>query len=482
MIRVASLFHILGYFLLALGALMLCLLVVAHWLENDPALFGIASLVTAAVGALMLFVFPQPEHDLNHREGLLLVALIWTGMSLLGAIPFYLSPHFGSFADAFFETVSGFTTTGATVLANVEVLSHELQLWRCFTHWLGGMGIVLLGIAVLPLLGVGGMALYRAEFSGAKSEKLKPRITETALALWKIYVALTVAEYAALRFAGMSAFEALCHTFSTLGTGGFSSRTASIAAFNSPLIESIIIVFMMLAGINFTLHYRLWVQRRPSQFFADVEMRFYFTVMAAATLVIAGSLVLQNGYSLSLALRRSLFQVSSILTTTGFVTDNFELWLPLPQLILLALMFVGGCTGSTAGGLKSSRILLLFKLVGREFKRLVERRGVFAIRMGGEVIPETAIQGLLNMVYLTFVVFFTACLLLAATGVDVLTCIAAVTATMFNIGPGLGDVGPVEHYGHLSAVAKWVLSICMLAGRLEFYTVLVLLTPAFWRK
>ena len=354
-----------------------------------------------------------------------------------------------------FEAVSGFTTTGATVLSDVEVLSSPLQFWRCFSHWLGGMGIVLLGVAILPLVGHGGMHFYRAEFSGAKSEKLKPRITETALSLWRIYFSLSVLLFVALRFAGMNGFDAICHTFSTLGTGGFSTRTASIAGFESKTIEYLIILFMLLAGISFVQHYRLWVERRPRGFFGDVETRFYVLTIAVATVIIGTILILDKGYALEAAFRSALFQVTAITTGTGFVTDNFEIWHPLPQLMLLALMFVGGCTGSTTGGLKVSRLLLLAKVVDREFKRMVERRGVFAVRLGGDVIPEATIQSLLNLVYLAFVVNFVSCLLLAAMGVDVLTSIAAVAASMFNIGPGLGGVGPLDNYGHLPAMAKW---------------------------
>jgi trk system potassium uptake protein TrkH len=368
------------------------------------------------------------------------------------------------------------------VLADVEVLPHSIQFWRCFTHWLGGMGIVLLAIAILPLVGVGGMPLYRAEFSGAKSEKLKPRITETAIALWKIYLAFTLTEYLALRWAGMNRFEAACHTFSTLGTGGFSTRTASIQAFNSVAIESIIILFMLLSGMSFALHYRFWVERKPRSIFSDIELRFFLLIVGVTTAAIVPSLIFTNNISPGSALRNSLFQVSSIITTTGFVTSDFEKWSSFAQLILLSLMFFGGCTGSTAGGLKASRILLLLKVVGREFKRMVERKGVFAVRMGSQIFPEPAVQSLLNLVYLAFLTNFVSCLLLAVSGVDVLTSIGAVVACMFNIGPGLGLVGPVEHYGHLPALAKWVLSGCMLAGRLEFYTVLVIFTPAFWRR
>lgn len=482
MIRAVALLRVAGLFLAALGTVLAVFLALTVWLGGDPRLFGIPALLSGGIGTVCVLAVRRPSHDLSQREGILLVCGVWLMVCFFGALPFYLSPYFRTFTDAFFETVSGFTTTGATVLERVEVLPRELQLWRCMTHWFGGMGIVLLGIAILPLVGIGGMALYRAEFSGARSEKLKPRVAETALALWRIYLALTLALYLALRGAGMDAFEAACHAFSTLGTGGFSTRTASIAAFDSPLIEYIIIVFMLLAGVNFTRHYGLWVEHRPGKFWADRELRYYLAVATAATVIIVLSLLHFPGYPLATALRKSLFQTTSILTTTGFTSDDFERWLPLPQLVLLTLMFVGGCTGSTAGGLKAARVLLLFKLVGREFRRMVERRGVFAIRLGADVIPEYTIQSLLNMVYLTLMVFIVAALALAATGVDVLSSIAAVAASIFNIGPGLGSVGPSEHYGHLPYAAKWVLSGCMLAGRLEFYTVLVILSPSFWRK
>jgi trk system potassium uptake protein TrkH len=481
-IRYSALRYILGQFLLVLAATMLFPLA---WglLRGQPgvAALGWSALITGAAGLSLFLSVERPERDLNQREGLMLVVLTWFAVSLFGALPFVFSPHYQSVTDAVFESTSGFTTTGATVLDDVEVLSEPVQLWRHFSHWLGGMGIVLLGVAVLPLVGHGGMQLYRAEFSGARSEKLKARVTETAFALWKIYFAYTVAVGLALYAAGMTGFEALCHSFSTMATGGFSTRTASVGGFQSPLIEWIILVFMLLAGISFVQHYRLLVEWRPKRFFLDYEIKAYTALAVAATLVITFTLAL-SGYEPALALRRAAFQVVSILTTTGFATDDFEVWHPLAQLTLLALMFVGGCTGSTAGGLKVSRIVLLARVVDREFKRMVERRGVFAVRVGGNVIGETTVQSLLNLVYLSFVVNFVSCLMLAALGVDVLTAISAVAASMFNVGPSLGAVGPTEHYGHLPALAKWVLAVDMIAGRLEFYTLIVILTPAFWRK
>jgi trk system potassium uptake protein TrkH len=443
---------------------------------------GYAFGITLACGTGLMLALKKPTTELNQREGLLMVVAIWVAVGVFGCLPFYFSPFFPSFTDAFFEAISGFTTTGATILGDVAVLPNAIQFWRCFSHWIGGMGIVLLGVAILPLVGHGGMQLYRAEFSGAKSEKLKPRIQEAAFSLWKIYFALTIAQFLALRMAGMNAFEAMCHTFSTLGTGGFSTRTESVGGFNSLAIEYIIIFFMAIAGMSFVQQYRLWVEGRPGTFFRDFEIRHYVGIIAITSILIAVIIGFDEGYSPEKAFRTALFQVTSIMTTTGFATDDFEVWHPLPQLILLALMFVGGCTGSTAGGLKVSRIVLLSRVVDREFKRMVERRGVFAVRVSDTVVSEPTIQSLLNLVYLAFLVNFVSCLLLAAVGVDVLTAISAVAASMFNIGPGLGGVGPAENYGHLPALAKWVLSACMVAGRLEFYTVLVILTPAFWRK
>jgi len=344
------------------------------------------------------------------------------------------------------------------------------------------MGVILLGIAILPLIGVGGIVLYRAEFSGARSERLTPRIAETAKALWKIYALFSVAEYLALRLAGLDWFESACHTFSTMGTGGFSTRTISVEAFHSPAGEGIIIFFMLLAGVNFTLHYRLLVEGRVRRFAVDSELRYYVMIVAGTTLAITASLHYASGLAAGTAVRAALFQVSSIMTTTGFSSTNFELWPPFAQLLLVALMFAGACTGSTAGGLKTGRIILLKRVVGREFRRMVDRRGVFTVRLGGEPVSESAIQGLLNLVYLAFLVNFAASLVLAACGVDIITSITAVAACMFNVGPGLGGVGPYDNYGGLPALAKWALSFCMLAGRLEFYTVIVLFVPEFWSK
>jgi len=362
------------------------------------------------------------------------------------------------------------------------MLSRPIQLWRCFSHWLGGMGIVLLGLAILPLVGQGGMYLYRAEFSGAKSQRLTPRVLETTKALWKIYILLTLLAILALWLAGMDGFEAVCQSFSTLGTGGFSTRTASIAGFDSALIEYIIIVFMLLSGMSFILHYRLWIERQPRSLWSDYELRGYLLLLLGATAIIASVLLWKNHMGGEQAFRAALFQVTSIITTTGFVTDDYAAWYPLCQLTLFMLMFVGGCTGSTAGGIKVARVLFLSRVVDREFRRMAEPQGVFTIHLGGETTPEPAVNGLLNLVYLSWLVIIFAWLLLTALGVDLLTSLSAVVACVFNVGPGLGGVGPLNTYEQLPDMAKWILSLCMIAGRLEFYTLLVILTRPFWQR
>lgn len=482
MIRWPNVLQILGYFILGLALSLLFptlfSLIVAD--EGQMALVTTA-LCAFALGGAAVLGFRRPRLELSHREGILLVAATWIAAGFIGALPFYFSGHFPSFTDALFESVSGFTTTGATILKDIEALPRSLLLWRSLTHWIGGMGIILLGIAILPLIGVGGMELYRAEFSGARSEKLTPRIAETALSLWRVYLAFSVAEYLCLRWLGMDSFDALCHTFATMATGGFSTRNASIEAFANPALEYVIIVFMILAGINFTQHYRLLLERRPAAFYKDSEIRIYLLTILVATAALTFTVTSETNSWLD-AFRLSLFQAVSILTTTGFSTADFELWAPFAQLLLLALMFAGGCTGSTAGGLKIARLSLLFRVVGREFRRMVERRGVFAVRLDGESVTEKTIQGLLNLVYLSFLINFAASIILTALGVDILTAISAVAASMFNVGPGLGSVGPADDYAMLPLLAKWTLTFCMIAGRLEFYTLLVIFTRAFWRK
>jgi trk system potassium uptake protein TrkH len=479
----ANLLWVLGSYV---GVLACCLLLPLCWaLAQDPTAVGIfqkSLLVTVLAAALLLLLGRRREaRELREREAILLVVLVWLAVCGFSALPFVFSPAYASATDALFEATSGLTTTGATVLERVEVPGPALQLWRCFTHWLGGMGIVVLGLAVLPLLAHGSQGLYRAEFSGAAAQRLRPRIREVAAALWKIYLLLTALLCGALYVAGMTPLEALCHSFSTLGSGGFSTRTESIAGFDSPLIEYILIVFMLFAGISFVQHYRFWLQGKVGKVLGDYELRAFAALVATATLPIAVLLYRESG-DWEPALRAALFQVVSISTTTGFASADFAQWQPLAQMLLLTLMFVGGCTGSTAGGLKVARAVLLGRVIRREFLRISEPQGIFRIRVGGEVLGEDTVHALLNLIYLAGIFLLVASIAITATGIDVFTALAAVVACQFNVGPGLGGVGPLESYAFFSDPAKWVLMACMIAGRLEFYTLLVVFSRHFWRQ
>jgi trk system potassium uptake protein TrkH len=484
MIRQKLIVELLGRFLVLFSAPMLPLVMLALAGEkDDPRPLLYAFLLTVGTG-LALVAFTRQERkraEMSVREALVVVLLFWTTAAVFGSLPFVFSGNFPTLTDALYESVSGLTTTGATILPDVEVLTPSVQLWRHLTHWLGGMGVVLLMIAVLPLIGFGTAQLYRAQFAGSKPEKLKPRFLETARSLWKLYVAFTLAEYTALRIAGMDSFEAIAHSFSTMGTGGFSTRTASVAGFVSPAVEYVIVLFMVVASINFTRHYWLWVERRPRAFFFDIEVRSHLFIIAVATATVMCFLLL-DGQRGEPAFRSALFQVTAIVTCTGFATADFEQWRPGAQVLLLALMYIGGNTGSTSGGLKTFRVVLMTRVIHRQLKQLLEKRRVIALRLGGGVVPDEAAADALSLVSLALLFNFAASLLLTATGVDVLTSISAVPSAMSNVGPGLGTVGPAENYGHLPAAAKWILMVTMLAGRLEFYSALVIFTPSFWRR
>jgi trk system potassium uptake protein len=483
LIRYDAIGFIFGQFLLVFALSMLLPIGVAAYLNDGDlaSLAGTAAGVTV-LGSLLLGFCPRPTTDLNLREGVLLLVVLWTGVILLGSIPFALNPAFEHYADALFETASGFTTTGATILPDVEVLSPSLQLWRHLMHWLGGMGVILLAIAILPLLGIGSMALYKAQSGTIKSERLRPRIIETARALWKLYVAATVLLYAGLRLAGMGPLDAICHSFSTLSTGGYSTRTASVGAFESNTIEYLIILFMVFASINFTVHFRVLQDRSPFSYLRDLEVRLHLGVLTVCTFLATASLIENQNYGLEQAIRRAAFHIVSIGSTTGFAAENYELWRPFPQMLIFLIGIFGGNTGSTAGGIKSLRVCLALLALQREFKKIVERRGVFTIRVNGQTVPDSQVSSSLALIFIALFVLIGASAMLAATGLDLATSISATTACMFGVGPGFGAVGPAEHYGHLVPFAKVVLSVCMLAGRLEFFTLLLIFSSAFWRK
>ncbi|WP_058555457.1 TrkH family potassium uptake protein [Thiohalocapsa sp. ML1] len=445
--------------------------------------FIYAFLVILGAGGFIWLPVARGREDLRLRDGFLVVVLFWVGLGLAGALPFLLSPQPElSLTDAVFESMSGLTTTGATVIVGIDDLPHSVLWYRQQLQWLGGMGIIVLAVAVLPMLGVGGMQLYRAEMPGPmKDTKLTPRITETAKALWYIYVWLTVACALAYWAAGMTPFDAIGHAFSTVAIGGFSTHDASIGWYDSTLIEMIAVVFMLLSGVNFALHFVAVRRTDPRIYWQDSEFRFYIFLLALTTLIVTVALFTTDTYlNWGDAFTLGLFQVVSVGTTTGFTTAQFYDWPPFVQILLLFLAFVGACAGSTGGGIKVIRFLLLIKQGVREIGRLIHPSAQLPVRVGNKVINHRvvdAVWGFFSLYVATFVIMYLA---LAATGLDLITAFSAVAACLNNLGPGLADVG--AHYADMHDPGIWILTFAMLLGRLEIFTILVLLTPAFWRR
>ena len=475
--------YVVGTLILFLGLTMVAPLICWLW-YRDSSLTPLLSAmgITIAAGGILFLMFRREEAtQISQREGMAIVAVGWTAIGLFGALPFFLATPEWSFVDAFFESISGFTTTGASILTDIEALPKWLLLWRSFIQWLGGMGIIVLSIAILPFLGVGGMQLYKAEVPSPVPDKLKPRIRETAVILWKVYALFSVAETVLLMMGGMSFFDALCHAFTTMPTGGFSTRNASVAHFNSLYIDTVIIIFMILAGINFSLHYQL-LRGKPLAFWKDAECRFFLLAVLVISVLVGWNLWHSVYETVGRAMRYGIFQVVSIITTTGFATADYEQWPAMSQLILLLCMIMGASAGSTGGGMKCLRIMLCFKYCYRELFAMVHPRAVLAVKIGGRSVPDDVLRSVLGFLALYMGLFGVSAVLLAGLGVDFVTAIGAVASAIGNIGPGFGTVGPVENYAHLPALGKWLLIWCMLLGRLEIFTMLILLVPEFWRK
>ena len=478
----STLLNLLGFLdLLLAGSMTLPLLV--NWLYGEPHARGfiLSIVVTGVSGLLLMILFKRSRRDLTHREGFAIVALGWVSATFFGALPYLFSGTFEGLADACFEAASGFTTTGSTVLTEIEKNSHAVLFWRSFTQWLGGMGIILLSLAVLPLLGVGGMQLYKAEVPGPSPDKLRPRISHTARILWQVYFLISAAEVLVLWLGGMNLFDSLCHTFSTMATGGFSPKNESIEFYRSPFLEFAITFFMFVAGANFSLHYLL-LKGNFKALWEDDEFRFYGFVILVSTLMVTFNLWSSIRGDFFQSFRLAIFQVVSIITTTGFTTADFEKWPPFSQYLLLILMFIGGCAGSTGGAIKCVRILVILKQCLRELYHLVHPHAVLPVKLGRKVISSDTLYGIWGLFFLYLLIFFLASLALSLMGSDILTAVSAVATTLGNVGPGLGAVGPTDNFAHLPVAAKWILSACMLFGRLEIYTLLVLLLPEFWRK
>ena len=450
-----------------------------YYASGDTADIALSIGLTLAVGLSFTLIF-HSDKPLRTREGFVIVSLGWISAALFGALPFFFHGLFdGNFIDCVFETMSGFTTTGATVLTNIELVPKGLLFWRSLTHWLGGMGIILLAIIILPVLGLSTTQLFRAEVPGPTKEKISPKIKNTAMILWLIYLGLTILETTLLMFGGMDLYTALCHTFGTLATGGFSTLNASIAGFNSLYIEMVILVFMFLAGTNFVLHFYL-IQGRLGDFIRNREWRFYVGIILVSTIFVTVSVYLSGaGYNFWTSLRYASFQVVSITTTTGFVTANFELWPAFTKILLVMLMFAGGCAGSTGGGMKQIRIMIGAKFVIEEIKKLTYPNAVFSLKIGKEKIEEHVLKNVIAFIILFIMMFAFINLFLTFRGYDIVTSFAASIATLSNIGPGLARIGAIENYAFFDNISKVVLTFSMLLGRLELYSVLILLHYLF---
>ena len=437
---------------------------------------------TVGGGALLHLFFRGAKAEvITQREGMAIVAIAWTAIGLTGALPFYLGIENCSFVDAFFESVSGATTTGASILTDIESVSKGLLFWRSFIQWLGGMGIIVLSVAILPFLGVGGMQLYKAEVPSPVPDKLKPRIRDTSMILWKVYALVSLAQVVLLLLGGMSLYDALCHAFTTMPTGGFSTRNASVAHYNSVYLDTVIIVFMILAGINFSLHYQV-MRGRPLAFWRDSECRFFLGAVLVLVILVSFDVYGAVYRSVGQALRYGSFQVVSIVTTTGFATADYEKWPAMSQLILLLCMFLGASAGSTGGGMKCLRVMLCFKFCYKELFLLIHPRAVTHVKIAGKAVPDDIMRSVLGFMALYMGLFALSSVILAGMGVDFMTAVGAVAATIGNIGPGFGMVGPVDNYALIPEMGKWLLIWCMLLGRLEVFTVIILLVPEFWRK
>ncbi|MGM0771187.1 MAG: TrkH family potassium uptake protein [Halobacteriota archaeon] len=477
--RYSLVISVMGLLLLFLGPMMLVPLGVALYYGESPYPFAISFSLTTIVGSALSLRYSTDDREWEKREGFAIVAFGWFAAALFGSIPYIFDGV--TVLDALFESMSGFTTTGATVFVDIEAHSKSLLFWRSMTQWLGGMGIIMLFIAILPKLGVAGRQLFRAEAPGPKEDKLRPRIRETAKILWAVYVSISVVELLLLLIAGMSFYDACTHTFTTMACGGFSPYADSVAAFESPLIEGIITLFMFIAGANFALHYKTLYSDRKS-LLKDNEFKFYFLIVSLATVLLTLVLWRDTPGSIPASFRYAVFQVVSILTTTGYATTDFNLWTDSGKVVLLAMMFIGGCAGSTAGGIKVVRLLILLKYARNELFKAVHPKAIRPIKLNGKSVPGDIIQAIISFVVIYFFIFLISLAILSIFGMDLTSSVTASIATLGNIGPGFNMVGPMSNFSTVPAIGKLVLIANMWIGRLEVFTVIVMLTPEFWRK
>ena len=470
-----------------LGVAMLIPASVAYGYSEDVSAFLISSTICVAIG-LPGWFFTRKHNKLTNKDGFTIVTIAWVVTALAGSLPFYIGGYIPNFTDAFFESMSGVTTTGATIIGNpltlpnlpngIESLTHGILFWRSFIQWIGGMGIIVFTIAILPLLGVGGVQLFRAEVPGPVSDKITPRVRETAKYLWMVYFGFTLAETLLLGVGGMDWFDAICHSFTTMPTGGFSTKNAGIAHYGNSYIHYVMVLFMFFAGINFTLHFRA-ISGDVTSYFKDREFCYYLGIAAFITLCISLGLYVQGNSWSHHHFRDSLFQTVSILTTTGYVTADYELWPYFAQFILLLLMFVGGMGGSTGGGMKIIRVILILKYIAIETRQMLHTKAIIPIRIGSRYIPGDVIRNTVGFFLFYVFIFAATTLFLSAMDLDMNSAVGLAASAIGNIGPAFGDFGPTDNYSMLPDIGKWLLSFCMLLGRLEIFTVMVLFSRTF---
>jgi len=441
-----------------------------------------SGLITFGTGLVLWFFTKSAERQIGKREGYIIVTVTWLVISLFGTLPYLISNTIPNFTNAFFETISGFTTTGSSILDDIESMPKGLLFWRSLTHWIGGMGIIVLSVAILPILGIGGMQLFVAEMpgTGITPDKLHPRITQTAKRLWLIYVMLTAIETVLLLSGGMNLFDSMCHSFATMATGGFSTQNTSIAGY-SPYIQYVIVVFMIMAGTNFTLHY-LSLHGKIREVWKNEEYRYYILFTFGFVFLITALMLWYSDIAVEKAFRNTLFQVVSIVTTTGFVTSDYMFWPGNLWIFIFLLMFIGGSAGSTAGGIKIARQILLLKNSALEFKRMIHPKAVIPVRFNGRAVPREIIHMIMAFFLFYILIFFAGTFIMTLLGLDFDTAIGATIASLGNIGPGIGSVGPMDNFSHIPDVGKWFLSFLMMLGRLELFTVMIIFSPVFWKK
>jgi len=480
--RIKVVLHYLGLLIAILGASMLLPLALSlYYREADYLAFVISIGLSVGSGLLFWRLTPTGKGRLSRREAMMLVAGGWILASVFGALPYIFAGIFQNYLNAYFEAMSGFTATGATVITDVASQPHGILLWRSLTQWLGGMGIITLFVALFPILGIGAARLVEAEMPGLQTERLTARIRDIVKAVWLLYLGFSGLEFILLCIARMPVFDALTVTFSTMATGGFTPTNLSIGAYNSQFIEGIVILFMIIAGVNFGLYYYLLWKRQPEHMFGNSEFRLYIILLIGASLFITLNLINSMGLSIGEAFRQGSFQAVSIMTTTGFATADFNTWPAFAKSALLILMVIGGSAGSTAGAIKVIRLLVVVKYIYRRILLAFNPRTIVPLKVGGNVLSERIISGIIGMTILYVGILITASLIMTALGLDQVTALSSVAANMGTVGPGLGLVGPAANYLIIPDLGKVVLILCMLVGRLELFTVLVLLTPSFWK-